>query len=127
MEVQPYLFVFKSALGDIFGVGVGVRFKSFFGTYLHRLTTFILEVLLCLAFLKLSWLGGWLENLILIKTQSSAQTWTWILDFNLGFVKKLETENKFEELNLPLELIDILYIFHRFTFSGSQAHYSSEH
>ena len=31
------------------------------------------------------WLGG-LENLILMKTQSSAQTWTWTLDFDLGFV-----------------------------------------
>ena len=29
--------------------GVGVRFKNFFGTYLHRLTTFILEVWLYLA------------------------------------------------------------------------------
>ena len=33
--------------GAIFGVGV--RFKNFFGTYLHRLTTFILEVQLYLA------------------------------------------------------------------------------
>ena len=32
------------------------------------------------------WLGGGLENLILMKTQSSAQTWTWTLDFDLGFV-----------------------------------------
>ena len=31
---------------------------------------------------------GWLENLILMKTQASAQTWTWTLDFDLGFVKK---------------------------------------
>ena len=30
--------------------------------------------------------AGWLENLILMKTQSSAQTWTWTLDFDLGFV-----------------------------------------
>ena len=53
LEVQPYLFVFNSAkfwafleffgpFGAIFGVGV--RFKNFFGTCLHRLTTFILEV-----------------------------------------------------------------------------------
>ena len=34
----------------------------------------------------LAGLGGWLENLILMKTQSSAQTWTWTLDFDLGFV-----------------------------------------
>ena len=27
-----------------------------------------------------------MENLILMKTQSSAQTWTWTLDFDLGFV-----------------------------------------
>ena len=103
LEVQPYLFVFHSAkfwaffalfglLGAIFGVGV--RFKNFFGTCLHRLTTFILEVQLYLASLKLSrvagwlggWVAGWLENLILMKTQSSAQTWTWTLDFDLGFV-----------------------------------------
>ena len=32
------------------------------------------------------WVAGWLENLILMKTQSSAQTWTWNLDFDLGFV-----------------------------------------
>ena len=49
----PIFFVFNSAkfgtlfallrpLGAIFGVGV--RLKNFFGTYLHRLTTFILEV-----------------------------------------------------------------------------------
>ena len=32
--------------------------------------------------------GGWLENPILMKTQSSAKiwTWTWTLDFDLGFV-----------------------------------------
>ena len=28
--------------------------------------------------------GGWLEDLILMKTQSSV--WTWTLDFDLGFV-----------------------------------------
>ena len=28
----------------------------------------------------------WLEKLILMKTQASAQTWTWTLDFDLGFV-----------------------------------------
>ena len=32
------------------------------------------------------WPAGWLENLILMKTQSSAQTWTSTLDFDLGFV-----------------------------------------
>ena len=36
--------------------------------------------------------GGWLENLILMKTQWSALTWTWTLDFNLGFVNsKIQT------------------------------------
>ena len=40
------------------------------------------------------WLGGWLENLILMKTQSSAQTWTWTLDFDLGFVKMKSTLRK---------------------------------
>ena len=32
-------------------------------------------------------LRGWLENLILMRTQLSAMTWTWTLDFELGFVK----------------------------------------
>ena len=31
------------------------------------------------------WVGGWLENMILMKAQSS-RTWTWSLDFDLGFV-----------------------------------------
>ena len=35
------------------------------------------------------WVGGWLENLILMKTQSSVWTWTWTLDFDLGFVNFL--------------------------------------
>ena len=34
-----------------------------------------------------SW--GWLENPILMKTQSSVETWTWTLDFDLGFVNGL--------------------------------------
>ena len=59
-EVQPNLYVFNLAkvvaifaifwpFGAIFGVG----------TYLHRLTTFILEVYFYLASLKLSRMGGW--------------------------------------------------------------------
>ena len=28
------------------------------------------------------WVAGWLKNPILMKTQSSAQTWTWTLDFD---------------------------------------------
>ena len=39
-----------------------------------------------MAWLVVGWLGMWLENLILMKTRSSAQTWTWTLDFDLGFV-----------------------------------------
>ena len=76
--------------GAVFGIRV--RFKNFFGTCSHRLTNFILEVWLYLTSLKLSRVGGWgggwgwLENLILMKTQSSALTWTWTLDFDLGFV-----------------------------------------
>ena len=53
------LFALFGLFGAIFGVGV--RFKNFFGTCLHRLTTFILEVQLYLASLKLSrvgWLAG---------------------------------------------------------------------
>ena len=56
---------------------------------------------LYLASLKLSqvagwlaeWPGGWLENLILMKTQSSVWTWTWTLDFDLGFVKNKTVKN----------------------------------
>ena len=36
------LFALFGPVGAIFGVGV--KFKNFFGTCLHRLTTFILEV-----------------------------------------------------------------------------------
>ena len=45
------------------------------------------------------WLGGWLENLILMKTQSSVWTWTWTLDFDLGFVNNLKgkLESKFKK------------------------------
>ena len=52
-ELKLYLLVFNSAkfvaFFALFGLfwaifGVGVRFKNFFGTCLHRLTTFILEV-----------------------------------------------------------------------------------
>ena len=32
--------------------------------------------------------NNWLENLILMKTQSSAYTWTWTLNFDLRFVKR---------------------------------------
>ena len=55
------------------------------------LTTFVLGILMYLASLKLSqdgW-GWWMENPILMKTQSSVCTWTWTLDFDLGFVNKL--------------------------------------
>ena len=38
------------------------------------------------------WLGGRSENLILMKTQSSVLTWTWSLDFDLGFVKRTSIE-----------------------------------
>ena len=61
LEVQHSLFAFTSAkfgaffplfgpLGAIFGVEV--RFKNIFGTYTHRLTTFILEIKLYDASLK---------------------------------------------------------------------------
>ena len=39
-------------------LGLGFRLKNFFGTCLHRLTTFILEVQLYLASLKLYQVGG---------------------------------------------------------------------
>ena len=53
LEIQPYLFVYNlakfGAFFTFFGpfeaiFGVGVKFKKNFETYLHRLTTFILEV-----------------------------------------------------------------------------------
>ena len=64
-NLGPFLH-FLGSSGLFFGVGVG--FKNFFGTYLYRLTAFILEVSLYLASLKLSrgWLGGrvvgWVVN-----------------------------------------------------------------
>ena len=53
------LFELFWALGAIFGVGV--RSKNFFGTYLHSLTTFVLEV--C-GFLALSYFSGWVAGLV---------------------------------------------------------------
>ena len=52
----------------------------------QNITTFVLDILLFFAFLKLSSLArdGWLENRILMKTQSSNLTWT--LDFDFSFV-----------------------------------------
>ena len=53
LEVQPYLFAFTLAKFEAFFAyfeplgatfGVEVRFKNIFGTYFHRLTTFILKV-----------------------------------------------------------------------------------
>ena len=53
MEVRSYLFVFNLAkFGAFFALfgpfgalfGVGVRFKNFFGTYLYRQSTLVLEV-----------------------------------------------------------------------------------
>ena len=65
------LFALFGLFGAIFGVGVSS--KNFFGTCLHGLTTFILEVWLYLASLKLSWGGGgWLDIAILMKTMLSA-------------------------------------------------------
>ena len=58
-----------------------------------------MDILLYLVSLKFSrmaaWVGGkvarWLENPILMKTQSSA--WTWTFDFDLGFVKTVKSSN----------------------------------
>ena len=46
------------------------------------------------------WLAGWLENLILMKTQSSALTWTWTLDFDLGFVNILKKSGEIIDLDM---------------------------
>ena len=73
-----------------------------------------MDILLYLDSLKLSrggwggcggWLGGLVENLFLMKTQSSACTWTWTLDFDLGFVnidKKVENYHRTLRENLDL-------------------------
>ena len=60
------LFTLFGPFGAIFGVGV--RFKNFFGTCLHRLTTFILEVQLYLASLKLSRVAGWVAGRLVGKS-----------------------------------------------------------
>ena len=61
----PFWGLFGSfwARGAIFGVGF--RSKSFFGTYLHSLTTFVLEVCGFYGSLYFSgWLGGWVAGWI---------------------------------------------------------------
>ena len=78
------LFALFGLFGAIFGVGV--RFKNFFGTCLHRLTTFILEVQLYLASLKLSRVAGWLGG------------WGWLVgesDFNENPVVSLDLDLDF--------------------------------
>ena len=54
--LKPAFFVLFGIWGYFWGWD---RLKNIFGTYLHRLTTFILEVLLYLASLILSRVGGW--------------------------------------------------------------------
>ena len=68
------IFCFDSApfwaFLDLFGpfwaiFGVGVRSKNFFGTYLHSLTTFVLEVFAFygsfILFWVARWVGGWIS------------------------------------------------------------------
>ena len=57
-------FQFSLILG-LFGpfwaiFGVGVRSKNYFGTYLHSLTTFVLEVCGFYSSFILFWVAGWL-------------------------------------------------------------------
>ena len=51
----------------------------------------------------LAGLGGLLENPILMKTQSSAQTWTWTLDLDLGFVNIFLLDMSSHEFNFLLK------------------------
>ena len=67
------IFCFHSALFgaflDLFGplgaiFGVGVRSKNYFGTYLHSLTTFVLEVYGFYSSFILFCVGGWVAGLV---------------------------------------------------------------
>ena len=67
------IFCFHSApfgaFLDLFGsfgaiFGVGVRSESFFGTYLHSLTTFVLEVCGFYSSFILFWVAGWVAGLV---------------------------------------------------------------
>ena len=75
MKVKPHLFVFDLATIRVFfslfgtfratiGIGVGVRFKNFFGTYQCSQSTLVLEV-------QSDLFGVWLDIAILMKTKSS--------------------------------------------------------
>ena len=79
-KVQLYLFVFNLAtfwavlalfrpFENIFEVGC---VQNIFGTYLHRLANFILEVKLYRASLKLSQVWGWLDLAMIMITKLSA-------------------------------------------------------
>ena len=70
---SPIWFFFHSApfgaFLDLFGplgaiFGVGVRSESFFGTYLHSLTTFVLEVCGFYNSFIFFWVGGWVAGLV---------------------------------------------------------------
>ena len=88
--VLPFTHIWPFCLGPfgLFGpcrssFGIGIKFKRFCGNYIHNLTTFENLALSCLfeTFPGVV-VGGWIEILILMKTQSS--TWTWTLDFVHG-------------------------------------------
>ena len=101
-------WAFLSPSGWFLGLGL---FQNMFHNPLIYTNNFCFGYITVFCFFETfpGWVGGWLENLILMKTQSSAQTWTWTwtLDFNLGFVKRemvclfiLATANHSEPLYL---------------------------
>ena len=66
---SPIFFFHWAQFGvflDLFGpfgaiCGVGFRSKNFFGTYLHSLTAFVLEVCGFYSSFILFWVGGWIS------------------------------------------------------------------
>ena len=86
-QIWGYFCTFWAFWGYIWG---WVRLKKIFGTYLHRLATFILEVWLYLASLKLSRVGGggWLG--VVGKSDFNENPVVSLdLDFDLGFVNSV--------------------------------------
>ena len=86
---SPIFFFHSAQFGvflDLFGpfgafFGVGFRSKNFFGTYLHSLTAFVLEV--CgfyssfILFWVGGWVGGWLDQLRIQPPQPLTKAGVW--------------------------------------------------
>ena len=79
LDSSRFLFQMKLKI-EISNFKLKLKIKSCQNMFYNLLTSRFFETFLG------GWVGGWSETMILIKTQSSVQTWTWNLDFDLGFV-----------------------------------------